>query len=57
MGENQDEGGQNQLEEKDKHTVKEPAVLKIPPLHAVDSFFDSKCTNLVSTRMHFNMFC
>ena len=42
MGENQDEGGQNQLEEKDKHTVKEPAVLKIPPLHAVDSFFDPK---------------
>ena len=40
MGENQDEGGQNQLEKKNKHTIKEPAVLKIPPLHAVDSFFD-----------------
>ena len=30
------------MEEKDKHTVKESAVLKIPPLHAVDSFFDPK---------------
>lgn len=40
MGENQDDGGQNQLEKKDKNAVKETAILKTPHLHAVDPFFD-----------------
>ena len=40
MGKNQDDGGQNQLEKKNKDAVIETAILKTPALHAVDPFFD-----------------
>ena len=59
MGKNQDDSGQNQLEKEDKNAVKETAILKTPPLHAVDPFFDPEvirtCLDFVDMLMYANI--